>query len=61
MSERDIFIAAFQIEDGAERGVYLAEACATDPALRLRVEELLRVYETAESFLEAPRRLGRHR
>jgi len=38
----------------AERAAYLDEACAGEPALRLRVEELLRAHEQAEDFLEAP-------
>src|SRR5437879_1258379 len=39
----------------AERAAYLDEACAGDPALRQRVEDLLGAYAAAEGFLEAPR------
>src|SRR5437899_1190429 len=54
MSERDIFIAALQQEDPAERRAYLDEACAGRPELRTEVENLLRLYEGAGSFLENP-------
>ena len=52
MSERDIFIAALQKENPAERSAYLEQACSGDDALRRRVEVLLQVYEQAGSFLE---------
>ena len=54
MSERDVFIAALQMEDPTERRAYLDEACAARPELRQEVEELLRLYEGAGSFLEKP-------
>src|SRR5437588_8375214 len=54
MSERDIFIAALQQEDPAQRQAYLAEACARQPELRQQVEHLLRLHEGAGSFLEQP-------
>jgi len=38
----------------AQRAAYLEQACASDPALRQRVEELLQAHEQAESFLEPP-------
>jgi serine/threonine protein kinase/WD40 repeat protein len=37
-----------------ERMAYLDQACAGDPSLRRRVEELLRASEDAESFLQQP-------
>ena len=52
MTERDIFIAALQKEDPAQRQAYLDEACAGQPELRRQVESLLRLYEGAGSFLE---------
>jgi serine/threonine protein kinase/tetratricopeptide (TPR) repeat protein len=52
MTERDIFIAALQREDLAERRAYLDEACAGLPDLRQQVEDLLQLYEGAGSFLE---------
>ena len=37
-----------------QRAAYLAAACANDPALRKRAEELLKALEEADSFLESP-------
>src|SRR5437867_3948678 len=54
MTERDIFIAALQKEDPAERQAYLDEACACQPQLRQQVENLLRLHENAGSFLASP-------
>jgi len=54
MSERDIFIAALQKDDAAERRAYLDEACAGQPVLREQVEGLLRLHDNAGSFLEQP-------
>jgi hypothetical protein len=54
MTERDIFIAALQREDPAQRRAYLDGACAGHPELRRQVEDLLRLYEAAGSFLEKP-------
>src|SRR5262245_48044834 len=54
MTEREVFIAALQQEDPAQRQAYLDEACARRPELRRQVEHLLRLYEGAGSFLEEP-------
>jgi len=54
MIEREIFIAALQQEDPAQRQAYLDEACAQQPELREQVENLLRLNEGAGSFLEKP-------
>src|SRR5262245_24943409 len=54
MTERDIFIAALQLDDSAERQTYLDKVCADKPHLRAQVEELLRLYEKAGTFLEKP-------
>src|SRR5262245_31175350 len=54
MIEREIFIAALQKEDLAQRQAYLDEACAGQPELRVQVENLLRLNEGAGSFLEKP-------
>src|SRR5262249_31522588 len=54
MSERDIFIAALQQDDPAQRQAYLDGACADQPDLRQQVEHLLRLYQDAGSFLEQP-------
>src|SRR5262245_50151355 len=54
MSERTIFLAALEKDDQAQRQAYLDEACAGDPALRERVESLLRSHDKAGSFLNLP-------
>jgi serine/threonine protein kinase/Flp pilus assembly protein TadD len=54
MTERDVFIAALQKDDPAERAAFLDQACAGDAALRERVGRLLRLHEEAGTFLERP-------
>ncbi len=54
MNERDLFMAALQIEDAAERSAYLDRACAGETALRQRVEALLGALGQAGSFLQQP-------
>src|SRR5262245_15414551 len=54
MNERDLFMAALQIEDAAERSTYLDRACAGETALRQRVEALLAAFEQAGSFMQQP-------
>src|SRR5438445_361359 len=54
MTERDIFIAALQKDDPAERQAYLDEACAQQPELRKQVANLLWLHKGAGSFLEKP-------
>src|SRR5262245_8484460 len=60
MNERAIFIEALDRDTPAERAAYLAEACAGDPALRERVEALLRSHEAVGDFPGklAPQRLA---
>src|SRR4030095_7420633 len=48
-----LFSAALEVPAG-QRAAYLDEACADDPALRQRLEELLQVHEDAITFLENP-------
>ena len=48
MIERDLFIAALQL-DSAERAVYLERECRSDPVLRQRLEHLLAAHEHAGS------------
>ena len=48
-----LFSAALELP-ASEHAAYLAEACADDPALCLRLEALLRVHEEAIPFLETP-------
>ena len=54
MRERDLFIAALQKDDPAERAAYLSAACGGDADLRRRIERLLRLHADAGSFLEQP-------
>jgi serine/threonine protein kinase/Tfp pilus assembly protein PilF len=54
MNERDLLMAAVQIEGAAERSAYLDRACASEPALRQRVEALLAAVDQAGSFLQQP-------
>ena len=48
-----LFSAALELP-ASERAAYLDKACADDPALRLRLEDLLRVHEEALPFLANP-------
>ena len=50
LSQKDIFLAAADIPDLAERSRYLDEACGDDAALRGRVEALLNA-DAPEAFL----------
>ncbi len=54
MQERDLFIAALEIEDPAARQEYLDKSCAADPALRERIERLLNRVTEAADFLDHP-------
>lgn len=51
MNDRDLFIAALQLNAGEERAAYLTDACGTDQERRQRIEKLLRRHEESESFL----------
>jgi serine/threonine protein kinase len=54
MTEREVFLDALEKEDPAVRAAYLDAACAGRPALRQRVEALLRLHKEADTFLEVP-------
>jgi len=54
MTEREIFIAALQIDNPADRLAHVRQACGANDDLRQRVEHLLKTYEQAGSYLEAP-------
>jgi serine/threonine protein kinase/tetratricopeptide (TPR) repeat protein len=49
-----VFDRAHEIASPTERQAYLDQACSGAPALRARVEALLRAYEEAGSFLDTP-------
>ena len=53
-NEEEIFYAAREICDDAERSAYLDEACAGDSALRSRVEALIEASGAQDTFLRAP-------
>ncbi|MEM9347613.1 MAG: protein kinase [Planctomycetota bacterium] len=53
-SDKDIFLQALEIEDPAQRGAFLDEACQGDEQLRSRVDTLLRSAEMLGGFLETP-------
>ena len=50
----DLFLRALEITAPEDRGRFLDEACAGNPALRDRVDGLIRAGEQAGSFLEHP-------
>src|SRR5262249_47696200 len=52
MNERDIFTAARQLQDAAERDAFLDAACARDQELRRRIVPLLGEQAQLGSFLE---------
>ena len=54
MSEREIFVAALQKANEAERAAYLDSACGDNTTLRSGVEALLREHENLGSFIESP-------
>src|SRR3989475_5751467 len=54
MNERNIFVAALQRSNAANRSAFLDEACAGDKGLRSQVEALLREHDQLGSFLESP-------
>src|SRR3989454_1575759 len=53
-SEREIFLAALEKENAAERAAFIDAACAGNRALRERIEELLGEEEKLGDFLETP-------
>ncbi len=54
MTESAVFIVAVKLHDSAVRAAYLAEACGDDAALRLQVEELLRLHDQGSNPLDRP-------
>src|SRR5579871_2950392 len=54
MTEETIFALALEQPDATTRAAFLAGACGTDAALRLRVEALLRTHEKVGDFLNKP-------
>jgi WD40 repeat protein/serine/threonine protein kinase len=54
MQEQSIFVEALDKEDPAERAAFLARVCASDFALRQRIERLLQRHQQADDFLDTP-------
>ncbi len=54
MNEREIFAAAAQIENEAERAAYLDQACGSDTDQRSRLDKLLTQRSQLGSFMEHP-------
>jgi len=52
VNEESLFIHALQIKNHPEREAYLAEACAGDIQLRLRVEALLQAHHDTSAFMK---------
>ncbi len=48
------FLAAVEITDPAERAKFVADACAGDADLKVRVEALLRAHDNPDSLLDGP-------
>src|SRR5215470_5568821 len=49
----EIFLAALERHEGAERAAYLDQVCRGDSELHQRIERLLRAHPHVESFLES--------
>jgi len=54
MNERDLFIAARQLDSVEKRSAFLTKACGADAQLHARVNELLQAEEQAGNFLQQP-------
>jgi tetratricopeptide (TPR) repeat protein len=54
ISIKTVFDRALELDSAGARQAYLDEACAEAPEFRHKVEALLKAYEEAGSFLEAP-------
>jgi serine/threonine protein kinase len=58
VNERELFIAALQIDDPAKRSAFLDTGCAADAELRRRVEALLQAFVQAGNFMQQPAAAG---
>ena len=54
MNEQELFLAALEIDDPAERQAHLQSVCADDPELLQRVASLLASHESQSQFLNTP-------
>jgi eukaryotic-like serine/threonine-protein kinase len=53
LNERELFIAAIQIDEPQQRQLYLNQVCQSDPQLLNRIQALIEAFESAGSFLDA--------
>jgi eukaryotic-like serine/threonine-protein kinase len=53
MTEEQVFLAALDLTDPADRAAYLEKACGGDVELRRQVEELAAHFKTGD-FLDEP-------
>jgi WD40 repeat protein/Flp pilus assembly protein TadD len=54
VNERDIFLAALDFTDAAERLAYLEKVCAGNPVLKRHLEGMLQLCQELGTFLESP-------
>src|SRR5437764_2441406 len=54
MTERDLFLAALEVDDPAGRAALLDRTCGGDSTLRKRVEDLLAAADRPGSFMADP-------
>ena len=54
MTERTIFLDALDKTDPGERAAFLEQACGDNELLRQRVQQLIRAFDEAGSFMAAP-------
>lgn len=54
MTEEQVFLAALDLPDQANRAAYLDEVCGQNSELRRQVEELLAAHERSGQFLDEP-------
>jgi eukaryotic-like serine/threonine-protein kinase len=54
MTEEQVFLAALDLPNGADRTAYLDEVCGQNTELRHQVEELLAAHECSGQFLDEP-------
>ncbi len=54
MTERSLFLALLEMDDPAQRSIFLEQACAGSPELRWQVEQLLSAHDEAGKFMELP-------
>src|SRR5947207_15617798 len=54
VTERSLFLDLLEMDDPAQRSVFLEQACTGSPELRSQVEQLLSAHDEAGKFMERP-------